>query len=31
VRFGENGTGDAVIGAVPKVTQLAIWDSVLGY
>lgn len=31
VRFGENGTGDAVIGAVPKVAQLAVWDSVLGY
>ncbi|MDM0116138.1 carboxylesterase family protein [Variovorax sp. J22R133] len=31
VRWGENGTGDAVIGAVPKLDQLAVWDSVLGY
>jgi para-nitrobenzyl esterase len=31
VRWGENGTGDAVLGAVPKLNQLAVWDTVLGY
>ncbi|MEP6875818.1 MAG: carboxylesterase family protein [Burkholderiales bacterium] len=31
VRWGENGTGDAVVGAVPKLQQLAVWDTVLGY
>lgn len=31
VRWGENGTGDAVLGAVPKFNQLAVWDTVLGY
>lgn len=31
VRWGENGTGEAVLGAVPKQEQLAIWDTVLGY
>jgi para-nitrobenzyl esterase len=31
VRWGENGTGTAVIGVVPKLDQLRIWDSVLGY
>jgi para-nitrobenzyl esterase len=31
VRWGEGGTGSAVLGAVPKLNQLAIWDSVLGY
>ncbi|HVZ45748.1 MAG TPA: carboxylesterase family protein [Ramlibacter sp.] len=31
VRWGEGGSGDAVIGAVPKLNQLAVWDSVLGY
>jgi len=31
VRWGENGTGDAVVAAVPKLNQLAVWDSVLGY
>lgn len=30
VRWGENGTGTAVIGAVPKLDQLRVWDSVLG-
>ena len=30
-RWGENGTGDAVLGAVPKLDQLAVWDTVLGY
>jgi para-nitrobenzyl esterase len=31
VRWGANGTGDAVLGAVPKLDQLAVWDAVLGY
>ncbi len=31
VRWGENGTGEAVLGAVPKLDQLAVWDAVLGY
>lgn len=31
VRWGENGTSDAVLGAVPKLDQLAVWDAVLGY
>jgi para-nitrobenzyl esterase len=31
VRWGENWAGSAVLGAVPKLTQLAVWDSVLGY
>jgi para-nitrobenzyl esterase len=31
VRWGENGTGDAMLGAVPKLDQLAVWDTVLGY
>lgn len=31
VRWGEAGTGDAVVAAVPKVNQLAVWDSFLGY
>jgi para-nitrobenzyl esterase len=31
VRWGENGTGDPVVGAVPKLEQLAVWDTALGY
>jgi para-nitrobenzyl esterase len=31
VRWGENGTGDSALGAVPKLSQLAVWDAVLGY
>lgn len=31
VRWGENGTGTTVVGAVPKLDQLRVWDSVLGY
>lgn len=31
VRWGEGTTGDAVLGAVPKLDQLKVWDAVLGY
>lgn len=31
VRWGEIGTGSQVLGAVPKLDQLAVWDAVLGY
>ena len=31
VRWGEGATGDTVLGAVPKLDQLKVWDAVLGY
>lgn len=31
VRWGENGAAEVVLGAVPKLDQLAVWDTVLGY
>jgi para-nitrobenzyl esterase len=31
VRWGENGSGSAAVGPVPKLDQMQVWDSVLGY
>jgi para-nitrobenzyl esterase len=31
VRWGEGDSGDTVIGPVPKLAQLAVWDRILGY
>lgn len=31
VRRGEGGSADTSIGPVPKLAQLAVWDSILGY
>ena len=31
VRWGENGSGAGALGAVPKLDQMQVWDSVLGY
>ncbi|SOD28188.1 para-nitrobenzyl esterase [Variovorax sp. YR752] len=31
VRMGEGSSGDVVVGTVPKLAQLAIWDGLLGY
>jgi para-nitrobenzyl esterase len=31
VRWGEGDGGDTVIGPVPKLAQLAVWDRILGY
>jgi len=31
VRMGEGDRGDVVMGTVPKLAQLAVWDTVLGY
>jgi para-nitrobenzyl esterase len=31
VRWGEGDSGDTLIGPGPKLTQLAVWDRILGY
>ncbi|MGJ7604098.1 carboxylesterase/lipase family protein [Variovorax sp. LT1R20] len=31
VRMGEGARSDVVVGTVPKLAQLAVWDTVLGY
>lgn len=31
VRWGENGTADEVLAQVPKLDQMKVWDSILGY
>jgi para-nitrobenzyl esterase len=31
VRWGEGGTSNEVVAAVPKLTQLKVWDALLGY
>jgi para-nitrobenzyl esterase len=31
VRMGEGSSGSVVVGTVPKLAQLAIWDGLLGY
>jgi para-nitrobenzyl esterase len=31
VRWGEGGSADTTIGAIPKLAQLAVWDAILGY
>ncbi len=30
-RMGEGDHGDVLVGTIPKIQQLAIWDGILGY
>jgi para-nitrobenzyl esterase len=31
VRWGEGDSGNTIIGPIPKLAQLAVWDAILGY